>query len=134
MSHTLDAIAWTLIHFCWQAAAIAGIYRLSTVLLARSTSQTRYLIAVAAMLMMVGAAVGTFAWQMRWATSSRAPHNAASTIEDASLALPRTMAPGFISQHQGVAGSTQANLLRWIDGFWVLGVVVLSVRSLGAGG
>jgi beta-lactamase regulating signal transducer with metallopeptidase domain len=131
MSHTLDAIAWTLIHFCWQAAAIAGIYRLSTVLLARSTSQTRYLIAVAAMLMMVGAAVGTFAWQMRWATSSPAPHNAASTIEDASLALPRTMAPGFISQHQGVAGSTQANLLRWIDGFWVLGVVVLSVRSLG---
>jgi hypothetical protein len=41
------------------------------------------------------------------------------------------MAPGFISQHQGVAGSTQANLLRRIDGFWVLGVVVLSVRSLG---
>jgi len=131
MSHPLDAIAWTLIHFCWQAAAIAGIYRLSTVLLARSTSQTRYLIAVVAMLMMVGAAVGTFASQMRSATPSPALRNAASTIEDASLALPRTIAPGLISQHQGVAGSTQANLLRWIDGFWVLGVVVLSVRSLG---
>ena len=131
MRPTLDAIAWTLIHFCWQAAAIAGIYRLSTVLLARSTSQARYLIAFAAMLMMVGAAVGTFAWQMRSATPSPALHNAAPTIEDASLALPRTMAPGFISQHQSVAGSTQANLLRWIDGFWVLGVIVLSVRSLG---
>jgi len=74
-------IAWMLIHFCWQAAAIAGIYRLLIVLLARSASQTRYLIAVAAMLMMVGAAAGTFAWQMRSATPSPTLHNAASTIE-----------------------------------------------------
>lgn len=131
MRTTLDAIAWTLIHFCWQATAIAGMYRLMTVLLARSTSQTRYLIAVAAMLMMVGSAVGTFAWQMRSATSSPALHNVSSTIESASLAVPRAIGPSFISQRPGVAGSTQANLLRWIDGFWVLGVVVLSVRSLG---
>ena len=68
MSHSLDAIAWTLIHFCWQAAAIAGIYRMMMVLLVRSSSQTRYLLAVAAMLLMVGAAAGTFAWQIRSST------------------------------------------------------------------
>jgi beta-lactamase regulating signal transducer with metallopeptidase domain len=131
MSHTLEAIAWTLIHFCWQAAAIAGIYRMLTVLLARSASQTRYVLAVAAMLLMVGAAVGTFALQIRSSTPSPTLHNAVSTVEGASLVLPRTLAPGLISQREDVAGSTQANLLRWIDGFWVLGVVVLSVRSLG---
>jgi beta-lactamase regulating signal transducer with metallopeptidase domain len=131
MSHTLEAIAWTLIHFCWQAAAIAGIYRLLTVLLARSASQTRYVLAVAAMLLMVGAAVGTFALEIRSYTPSPTLHNAVSTVEGASLVLPRTLAPGLISQREDVAGSTQANLLRWIDGFWVLGVVVLSVRSLG---
>jgi beta-lactamase regulating signal transducer with metallopeptidase domain len=131
MSHSLDAIAWTLIHFCWQAAAIAGIYRMMTVLLVRSSSQTRYLLAVAAMLLMVGAAAGTFAWQVRSDMPSPALHDAASTIEDATLALPRAVTPGFVSPHEGVTGSMQYDLLRWIDGFWILGVVVLSVRSLG---
>jgi bla regulator protein blaR1 len=131
MSHTLDATAWTLIHFCWQAAAIAGVYRLLTALLVRSASQTRYLLAVATMLTMVGAAAGTFDWQMRSAAPSPVLHNAATSIEDATIALPRGVVTGLISTHQGVAASTQANLLRWIDGFWILGVVVLSVRSLG---
>ena len=131
MSHTLDAIAWTLIHFCWQAAAIAGVYRLLTALLVHSSSQTRYLLTVAAMLMMVGAAAGTFLWQVRSAAPSPVLHNAAATIEDATIALPRGVVSGLISTHQGVAASTQANLLRWIDGFWILGVVVLSMRSLG---
>ncbi len=131
MSHTLDAIAWTLIHFCWQAAAIAATYRLLTALLVRSSSQTRYLLAVAAMLMMVGAAAGTFDWQMRSAAPSPVLHSAATTIEDATRTLPHGIVSGFISTHQGVAASTQANLLRWIDGVWILGVVVLSVRSLG---
>jgi beta-lactamase regulating signal transducer with metallopeptidase domain len=131
MSHTLDAIAWTLIHFCWQAAAIAGVYRVLIALLVRSASKTRYLLAVATMLIMVGAAAGTFDWQMRSATPSPVLHNAATTIEDATIALPRGVVSGLISTHQGVAASTQADLLRWIDGFWILGVVVLSVRSLG---
>jgi len=131
MSHTLDAIAWTLIHFCWQAAAIAGVYRLLTALLVHGSSQTRYLLTVAAMLMMVGAAAGTFLWQVRSAAPSPVLHNAAATIEDATIALPRGVVSGLISTHQGVAASTQANLLRWIDGFWILGVVVLSMRSLG---
>ena len=29
---TLAAIAWTLIHFCWQAAAIALIYKVADLL------------------------------------------------------------------------------------------------------
>ncbi len=131
MRPTLDVLAWTLIHFCWQAAAIAGIYRVLIALLTRSASQTRYLLAVAAMLLMVGTAAGTFVWQMRSATPSPTLRNAASTIEDATIALPHTMAPGFVSQRYGVGVSTTASLERWIDGFWVLGVVVLSVRSLG---
>ena len=29
MTHTVEATAWTLIHFCWQAAVIAGVYRIA---------------------------------------------------------------------------------------------------------
>ena len=28
MTRTIEATAWTLIHFCWQAAVIAGLYRM----------------------------------------------------------------------------------------------------------
>jgi len=27
MTHIPEAVAWTLIHFCWQAAAVAAGYR-----------------------------------------------------------------------------------------------------------
>ena len=35
MMHIPQAVAWTLIHFCWQAAAIAAIYRIITAAIAR---------------------------------------------------------------------------------------------------
>lgn len=55
--HTLDALAWTLIHFCWQALAVAVLYR---ALLARSASQTRYALSVAAMALMALVAIAMF--------------------------------------------------------------------------
>src|SRR5581483_7617494 len=76
MTHTLQAIAWTLIHFCWQAAVIAGLYGLTIRLMTRRnsgatgqttaavTSQTRYLVALGALLCMLAAGLVTFAWQM----------------------------------------------------------------------
>ena len=72
MSHTLDALAWTLIHFCWQAAAVAVVYRIASLVLARGRSEMRYALSLAALLLMVGGALGTFAWEMRSATSSPA--------------------------------------------------------------
>ena len=65
MTQLPQAIAWTLIHFCWQAAAIAAAYRIISAAIARRSSQTRYLVALSALLLMLGTAVGTFAWEMR---------------------------------------------------------------------
>ena len=76
MTQLPQAIAWTLIHFCWQAAAIAAAYRLMSAAIARRSSQTRYLVALSALLLMVGAAVVTFAWELR--TDSTAPSIAAT--------------------------------------------------------
>ena len=65
MTQISQAIAWTLIHFCWQAAAIAAAYRVISVTIARRSSQTRYLVALSALLLMLGAAIVTFAWELR---------------------------------------------------------------------
>jgi beta-lactamase regulating signal transducer with metallopeptidase domain len=138
MTHTLDAIAWTLIHFCWQAAAIAVLYRLLMLVLMRSASQVRYVVSIAALGLMVAGAVATLAWEMYSLRPSPALHNAAAEIRHIALnAAAGQLGAGAAVKAQAAtetatgAEASAANLLRWIDGAWVLGVVVLSVRSIG---
>jgi beta-lactamase regulating signal transducer with metallopeptidase domain len=133
MTQVPQAIAWTLIHFCWQAAAIAASWRLIGGAIARRSSQTRYLVALSALLLMLGTAVITFAWELR--TDSTAPSIAATAANlRASIAadFPRSTAPGLVvATQQAPERVTLAALLPWIDGLWLVGVFALSVRSLG---
>lgn len=131
MNHTLDALAWTLIHFCWQAAAVAALYRGLVLVFSRSASQTRYVLSVAAMALMAASAGTTFAWEMHSARPSPALHNAATAIRNVALGAVEApvAAPGAVASHAG--STTAASLLRWVDGFWVVGVAVLSIRCLG---
>ena len=139
MTQLPQAVAWTLIHFCWQAAAIAAAYRLASALIARRSSQTRYLVALSALLLMFATAVATFAWELRTSASAS---SFAATAENfpASLGVdfPRSTAPGLVaatpqsSPHATFASLFPiATLLPWIDGLWLLGVFALSLRSLG---
>jgi beta-lactamase regulating signal transducer with metallopeptidase domain len=135
MTQIPQAIAWTLIHFCWQAAAIAAAYRLISAAIARRSSQTRYLVSLSALLLMLGAAVVTFAWELR--TDSTATSIAATATNlRASIAadFPRSTAPGLAVTTQPAPAPqrvTLATLLPWIDGLWLIGVFALSIRSLG---
>ncbi len=134
MTQIPQAIAWTLIHFCWQAAAVAAVYRLISAAIARRSSQARYLVALAALLLMLGAAVITFAWEL--GTDAAAP-SITATAENLRASItadfPRSAAPGLLvaPQQQAPAHMTLASLLPWIDGLWLIGVFALSVRSLG---
>ena len=133
MTHTLQAIAWTLIHFCWQAAVIAAAYRLVSVAIARRSSQARYLAALFTLLFMLTASIGTFAWQLGAATaSSSLPSTVLETQSSvADAELPHILKPGFIASHRDALGISPASLLPWIVGLWIAGVVALSLRSLG---
>ncbi len=135
MTHTVEATAWTLIHFCWQAAVIAGIYRMLSAAFARSASHMRYLVALSALLAMLGTAVFTFAWEMR----SEASAPAATRLTTGTVGtsdFPRVVAPGILSRTE--SGKTESqipnllpSLMGWIDAFWALGVFALSMRGLG---
>jgi hypothetical protein len=132
MPHMTEAIAWTLIHFCWQATAVAGIYRLLSRALVPQSSQSRYLLALGAMLAMLAAAVLTFAWQARPVASAPALFAVSSGTENVlSTGFPQSLAPGFIRSHSSAEQSSQVSLLRWIDGVWLIGVIALSIRSVG---
>src|SRR5271154_2609473 len=59
----LEALGWTLIHFFWQAAAVALLYRLADAVLGKARSQVRYVAALTALLSMLAAAGATFAYE-----------------------------------------------------------------------
>jgi len=127
-----EAVAWTLIHFCWQAAAISAVYRLLSLMLARRSAEARYTAALASMLLMLVLAAGTLAWELRSEPAAAPLANAAASLA-APLAgdFPRIAAPGFIASQPVAQHITLATLLPWIDGLWVAGVLALSIRSLG---
>src|SRR5580693_1131257 len=63
MSHHLQSLGWTLVHFCWQAAAIALVYWLADTVLSKARSQTRYVLALGTMLLMLASGVATLAYE-----------------------------------------------------------------------
>jgi len=136
MTHLLPAIAWTLIHFCWQAAAIAAVYGAASLLLSRRSSQTRYAVALAALLAMLASAAVTFGWQLR---ANAAPAHSSISHDATMAAAPsrfqQTVAPtvarAALAISADAASPSLPALLPWIDGFWLMGVFVLSLRSLG---
>jgi len=135
MNHLLPAIAWTLIHFCWQAAAIAALYGVASLLLARRSSQTRYTAALVALLLMLASATVTFGWQLQ-ANGAFAKESVSATMPTGTPSrFQQTVAYPFAQAASAITTTTSSpslpTMLPWIDGFWLMGVFVLSMRSLG---
>jgi beta-lactamase regulating signal transducer with metallopeptidase domain len=138
MTRTIEATAWTLIHFCWQAAVIAGAWRIVSIAIARRTSQARYIAALVALLVMPAAAVFTFAWEMQSPASAMYSTATPSGANGLNMAgdFPRMIAPGAMAAPQSAMPalpilSSLPNLMGWIDAFWVLGVLALAARGVG---
>ena len=132
MTSIPQAVAWTLIHFCWQAAAVAAVYRVVSFALARRSAQVRYIAALSSLLLMFSLAVATFAWELN-PGAPRVSFVADATNFTAPLAgdFPRTTAPGMATAQPEPAHISLQSLLPWIDGLWLAGVLVLSIRSFG---
>ena len=63
MSYSMEALGWTLVHFCWQAAVIALLYRVVDLAFAKSRSHVRYTLALVALMSMFAAAVVTLGYE-----------------------------------------------------------------------
>lgn len=151
MSYATTALGWTLIHFCWQAAAIALLYRLADAALSKAHSHVRYVAALAALLSMLAAAGATLAWE---ATRSAGDRTALLAWRDAQDAAPLRSStpvtslsepaetetsydPGTpiltAARNAGLAALRQdmRGAIPWLDAMWLLGVLCLSARTVG---
>jgi beta-lactamase regulating signal transducer with metallopeptidase domain len=123
-----DALAWTLIHFCWQAAAIAFVYGIIDRALSGMSSRARYGLALAALLAMVATAIATLIHQETLARVVGLPLTIPISEEDVPLALAAmkagaTFRPAWSPEHGA--------LLFWLDMAWLAGVSLLSARAIG---
>ena len=134
MTHHWEALGWTLVHFLWQGAAIALVYRVADLALARRSATARYALALGALLAMLCVSVGTLAYeeaslyQPSTPASSLLRHTAAAhtapfrvELLNAAAAAPLRQADHFVLAH----------LLPYLDGLWLAGVLLLSIRALG---
>jgi beta-lactamase regulating signal transducer with metallopeptidase domain len=137
MNHHLESLGWTLVHFCWQAAAIALVYWLADAVLWKARSQTRYVLALGTMLLMLASALATFAYEETrgdtglsspGAFSSPAMVAIGSSISNELAPLAGLKTTGATTQ---VVLLPLSRLLPWLDVAWLLGVACLSMRTIG---
>lgn len=131
MTSIPEALGWTLIHLCWQAGAVAAAYYLLSIALARRSAESRYLAALSSLLVLFALAAGTFAWEFdsdHVLLTSQAASNLSAPL---TVNEPQFASPGRLASPTQLRHVTLSNILPWIDGLWLAGVLALSVRSLG---
>ncbi|HVW11742.1 MAG TPA: M56 family metallopeptidase [Bryobacteraceae bacterium] len=110
-------LGWTLIQFLWQGAAIAGLYSIARVFATKP--QPRYVIACAALLLMIAAPFATF---VRAAAPASAPvltHTTRAVRSEWSTAPSAPVAPN---------SPLPLSVMPWIVMAWLTGVAFLSLR------
>jgi beta-lactamase regulating signal transducer with metallopeptidase domain len=137
MNPHLQSLGWTLLHFCWQAAAITLVYRLADVALSKTRTQTRYLLALGAMLLMLASALATLAYEETRGNPELFSPSALSIVANATVASDISTEPPPYAPMNWAGAATQPLLLQlsrflpWLDVAWLLGVAFLSVRTIG---
>lgn len=136
MTHHWEALGWTLVHFLWQGAAIALVYRVADLALARRSANARYLLALGALLAMLAVSVGTLAFEESALAAQDATHPTAARVLTNRLTgslIPGSITPDRSSADRSTAGHFLADnhLMPYLDGLWLFGVLFLSIRTLG---
>jgi beta-lactamase regulating signal transducer with metallopeptidase domain len=117
----IDTLGWTLVHFLWQGAAIGLLLLAVDAALNKATSRARYAAACVAMLLMVCSVGVTFVWL----------DNGGRTLPQSVTASPLPAPASWMPARAASSATAIPNLTEWFAYFWLIGVLVLSMRSLG---
>ncbi|HEX4039743.1 MAG TPA: M56 family metallopeptidase [Acidobacteriaceae bacterium] len=132
MNHHWQVLGWTLVHFLWQGAAIALVYRVVDLVLARRSANARYVVALAALLGMVAVSLTTLAYEEASLHPSDLSTGSAARVVWTSvpLASVRAAAASATPPHT-VDRFLVDRVLPVLDVVWFAGVLLLTLRALG---
>ena len=119
----LHSLGWALLHFLWQGTAVAALAAVLMTLCCRASA--RYVLAVAALVLMLAAPLATFFYLTR---SGAAAPAQSSPIVETHPTLTSTVVPKASS---GFSRSLSLDALPWLVEAWLLGVAFFSLRSAG---
>ncbi len=126
----VQALAWALVHFVWQGAAI-GLLSYAAFRVARSSASARYAIGVGALVAMLAAPAATFLILAN--RSASAQSSVAGTTTDLMMAIP--VGPGMTLDVNASAPAprlrVEANWLAVAVMAWLAGVTFFSLRLIG---
>src|SRR5580700_1614822 len=128
----VERLGWTLVHFLWQGLLIAALYAAARRSMARTGPNLRYLLACAALAVMMAAPLVTWGLLKPALANPEAAYRIQTTPPDASAigsATADTTLPATIRTTVSSAGSTQ--FLPWVVIVWLAGAVVVWVRLAG---
>jgi beta-lactamase regulating signal transducer with metallopeptidase domain len=137
MTHHWEALGWTLVHFLWQGAAIALVYRIADIALARRSANARYVLALGALLSMLVVSTATLVHEEGGYLATRpiagGGAGLASTVAPTARPFEISLVDGGTGVRQAgfPGGFTIATLMPYLDGVWLAGVLLLWVRALG---
>ena len=120
----MQSLGWALLHFLWQGTALAALAAAAMAVCRRTT--TRYLLAVATLVLMLLAPLATFFYSQQRPSITDTAKSAYAVIirptpniTRAASALPQT------------SSAPSLNALPWLVEAWLLGVAFFSLRSAG---
>jgi beta-lactamase regulating signal transducer with metallopeptidase domain len=120
-----NALGWTLLHFLWQGALIAGLLAAALALLRHAGSRARYAASCAAMLVMLICAVATFL-SLRF--GGTLPDHSAPRLVKAALSIPMR---GIDLDASAGTGTDIAGYFPALVWAWFAGVTAFTIRSVG---
>ncbi len=130
------ALGWALLHFCWQGTAVAVAFAVVDRMTSRATSKVRYVVALAALMLMPVVVIGTFAEEMRAVTPAQVNGTEFQTMPVVQLGVhppilhELPLASSLVEPMDWLKVFAE-RLLPWVDALWLAGVLLLAVRSLG---
>jgi beta-lactamase regulating signal transducer with metallopeptidase domain len=133
MNSHWQALGWTLVHFLWQGAAIALLYRVVDLALVRRSANARYIVALAALLGMFTVALATLAYEessLHQAAAVSSGNAAPANWTPVPLATVRVEAASAAAV-QDAGQILVGRVLPFLDLLWLAGVVFLTLRALG---
>lgn len=149
-SALLEAFGWALVHFVWQGALVAALYACADALASRASADTRYVLALSALALMLllpalttvkafDSSRGLFAREASASASARAGDTrervrapgAGDASSDASSGREASESSSDASGVRVWAGERLSQLVPWLVFAWLAGVLLLAVRALG---
>ena len=122
-------LGWALVHFLWQGLALAAL--LSVAMTVCRKASTRYVAAVVTLLLMVAAPVVTFFVFWHSAAGASASWIGAASASAVSLSHRVSALASSGAAGAQIQASPRPDALLWFVEAWFLGVLFLSLRTVG---